>query len=420
MDVVVRRSPSMVVRPSAATSGGAIKLSSFDRPNATVPVTAFLVFENPIRDAAETIKRALSRALVPYYPISGRIVAGPGCGGGDDDEELHIRCSGKGGVAFVAASANRALKDAEFFTRSPDTRAPPLVEELAVYYPAGQCGAADPLLLMQVTEFFCGGFVVGVTWNHGAADGNGMAQFLQAAGELARGSPSPSLAPVRWDDSLPSFPPPTIFQSSKPLGSVVCFDITVPSSSIDRIRAEFHERSDGRRETCTMFEAVAAVLWQCRTRAIASRPDSVALLSFAANVRRHVNAKDGYYGNCTGAPLVTATAGTVANAEVTDLVEMIKRAKDGVRDQLFAKNDGGGEGDLQQPAMDEKQLHELRYMLYLSSWRNIGFEKADFGGGTPERVMCYIQPSFVMWPCCMVNLPCKEKDGVSSVHYCKK
>ena len=201
---------------------------------------------------------------------------------------------------------------------------------------------------------------------------------------------------------------------------LVCLDITVPSSSIDRIRSEFHERSNGRRRTCTVFEAVAAVLWWCRTRAITSRQDSLALLTFASDVRRHVNAKNGYYGNYVATQPVMAIAGTVASAAVTDLIEMIKRAKDGVRDQLFAKNDGGGEGDLQQPAMDEKQLHELRYMLYLSSWRNIGFEKADFGGGTPERVMCYIQPSFVMWPCCMVNLPCKEKDGVSSVHYCKK
>jgi len=416
MDVVVRRSPSMVVRPSAATSGGAIKLSSFDRPNATVPVTAFLVFENPIRDAAETIKRALSRALVPYYPISGRIVAGPGCGGGDDDEELHIRCSGKGGVAFVAASANRALKDAEFFARLPDTRTPPLVEELAVYYPAGQCGAADPLLLMQVTEFSCGGFVVAVTWNHGVADGVGMAQFLQAVGELARGSPSPSLAPVRWDESLLSLPPPTV-QSNKPLG-LVCLDVTVPSSTIERIRAEFHERanSNGRHRTCTEFEAVATVLWQCRTRAIASNPDFPALLTFTADVRRHVKAKDGYYGNCIVTQRVMATAGTVAKADVTDLIEMIKRAKDEVPDQLLAKNDDGCNGDDQQPAMDEKLLDELRYnLLHLSTWRNIGFEKVDFGGGTPERVMCYMQPSIQEWPYCVVSLPCKEKGGASSV-----
>ena len=139
----------MVVRPSepttAATSGGAIKLSSFDGPYAMFPITAILAFEHPIREAAETVKRALSRALVPYYPISGRIVAGPG----GDDEEVHIRCSGEG-VTFVTASANCALKDAEFFARSADTRTTPLLDELAVYYPAERCGPADPLMMIKV------------------------------------------------------------------------------------------------------------------------------------------------------------------------------------------------------------------------------------------------------------------------------
>ena len=148
----MRRSPSMVVRPSesttAATSGGTIKLSSFDRPYAMFPITAILVFEHPIREAAETVKRALSRALVPYYPISGRIVAGPG----GDDEEVHIRCSGEG-VTFVAASANCALKDAEFFARSADTRTTPLLDELAVYYPAERCGPTDPLMMIKVLNF---------------------------------------------------------------------------------------------------------------------------------------------------------------------------------------------------------------------------------------------------------------------------
>jgi len=41
--------------------------------------------------------------------------------------------------------------------------------------------------------------------------------------------------------------------------------------------------------------------------------------------------------------------------------------------------------------MDESQLDELRYnALSLSSWRNIGFEKADFGSKTPERVISYM------------------------------
>jgi len=41
-------------------------------------------------------------------------------------------------------------------------------------------------MLVQVTAFSFGGFVVGVTWNHGVGDTMGIAQFLQAVGEMAR------------------------------------------------------------------------------------------------------------------------------------------------------------------------------------------------------------------------------------------
>ena len=76
--------------------------------------------------------------------------------------------------------------------------------DLAVCYPSFLCRDVDPLLLVQVTKFACGGFVVGVTSNHVAADGLGMAQFLQALGELARGTSPLSCIPVRsWDESLP-------------------------------------------------------------------------------------------------------------------------------------------------------------------------------------------------------------------------
>ncbi|CAO2163496.1 unnamed protein product [Urochloa humidicola] len=421
MGVVVRKSPSMVVKPSEPpTASGAgdaiIKLSSFDQPYATMPVTSFLVFEHPIHEAAETVKRALSRALVYYYPVSGRImVAG-------DGGDLHIRCNGEG-VEFVAAYSSHALKDVDFsfLARSPSSpggaRVTLPLHELAVHYKAEGCGPADPLLMMQVTEFSCGGFVLGVTWNHGIADGAGMAQFLQAVGEIARGSPAPSLVPVRLlDDLRPPISQPVIVPSSEPLG-LACLDITVPSSLIDGIRAQLHERHQ---QACTMFEAVAAVLWRCRMRAIGmSSSNSLAPLYFGVNMRRHLNAKGGYYGNCVATRLVTATAQTVANADISDLVNMIRCAKDGVHDQhIITKNNQGCDDD-PRPMDHWSNLEgeqELRYnTLTLSSWRNIGFEEADFGGGTPERVMCYVQPSVLPGPCCVVNLPCTtEKDGLGS------
>ncbi|KAL6598458.1 hypothetical protein ACP70R_046157 [Stipagrostis hirtigluma subsp. patula] len=410
--VVVRKSSPVVVRPSSepmTATSATMELTSLDKSCVKLVPKALLVYEHPIHDAHETIKRALSRALVHYYPISGRIAAGP-----DGDGELHIQCNGEG-VAFVAASADCALKEAVFFDHRspPGARTAALLDELAVLYPAGRCGPTDPLLLMQVTVFSCGGFVLGVTWNHGIADGAGMAQFLHAVGELARGSPSPSVAPVRrCGGSLPGLPPSTVACKQLVMGfqplNLARLAIVIPSSLISRVRAEFRDRSHGQ-PSCTKFEAVIAVLWQCRTRATMSDPHSPALLCFTANVRKHVGAMDGYYGNCVTMQLVTATSTTVANADITDLVGMIKRAKNGIPEQ-FSKN---GSYSQQLQGIDRHQ--QLQYnTLTVSSWQDIGFEEADFGGGTPATVTYYGQPT---QPCpfCVISPACKGKDGSNEV-----
>jgi hypothetical protein len=75
--------------------------------------------------------------------------------------------------------------------------------------------------------FSCGGFILGVTWNHAVAER--LAQFLQAVGELARGLPPPSVAPVRWDDSLQSLSavlPLQHLKSMAPLDDLACLGFT--------------------------------------------------------------------------------------------------------------------------------------------------------------------------------------------------
>ncbi|RCV39183.1 hypothetical protein SETIT_8G203100v2 [Setaria italica] len=361
MSLVVRKSSPVVIRPSpepATTRAVTIKLSSLDKGLYKVPTTSLLVFEAPLHNAAETIRAALSRALVHYYPIAGRIVAGAG----DNDDDVHIECNDEG-VVFVAASASYALKEVLCFNRSPGARK--LLDELAVYYPAMTCGHGDPFLLMQVTEFPCGVFVLGVTWNHGVADGMGMAQFLQAVGELAGGSPSPSVTPVRWDDSLHRLPL-----------SLATHDITIAMDSINRIRADFSTCFHGRQ--CTTFEVVLAILWPCRTRAIRPDQETPTLLVFLADMRRHIGVKRGYYGNCIVVQLVMAKSGAVAGGEVKDLVMEIKHAKDRIPDRL-KENEGmvGGE-----------ELRKLKTYdtMTVTSWRNLGFEQVDFGSGRPARV----------------------------------
>ncbi|GJN36896.1 hypothetical protein PR202_gb25833 [Eleusine coracana subsp. coracana] len=77
---------------------------------------------------------------------------------------------------------------------------------MKVAWEHGRCRPTDPLLMMQVTELTCGGYLMVVACNHGITDAFGLAQFLQAMGEIARGLPSPSVVPVRDDDSLPDIP----------------------------------------------------------------------------------------------------------------------------------------------------------------------------------------------------------------------
>ncbi|CAL5073990.1 unnamed protein product [Urochloa decumbens] len=399
--IVVTKDPLLLVRSSSepVATSSTIKLSPFDEGHVFYRFTALLVFDQPIhQQAASTIKTALSHTLVHYYPFSGRITS---CA--DADNEFQIQCTDEG-VEFVAASASCALKEVKSFDGA-------LLGELVVVdSPHRGRRPTDPLLSLQVTEFSCGGFILGVTWNHAVADGVGIAQFVAAVGELARGSPSPSVVPIRWDDAVSSCSPPfsavrqAMIMSPQPLALVAIDDIAIPMSSIDRVRAEFRSSFSGQR--CTTFEVAVAILWQCRTRAIApDPPETPVFVSFVADVREHVGAKDGYYGNCIADQVVRSTSSAVASTDVTNLVAMIKHAKDHISDQ-FKKKDASD--------AERNQLQGLggRYhMLLVSSWRNLGFHKADFGSGGPARVMSH--GSGTPAPVCIMFGPCKGKDGAT-------
>ncbi|KAM0833513.1 hypothetical protein ACQ4PT_064215 [Festuca glaucescens] len=260
--------------------------------------------------------------------------------------------------------------------------------------------------MIQVTEFSCGGFVVGATWNHVIADAAGMTQFLQAVGELARGVPAPSVFPVRSDGSLPCMPP--LPRSGPPMigtEEMASLDFTVSWSLIGRIKSECGG-------CCTVFDAVAAVLWWCRTRAVMSGDtDAPVVLGFMSNVREVVGAKDGYYGNCITVQVVRATTGTVAGSDIKDLVKLIRLAKEKIPDLFGRIGLGGGTDEQQQKAPERYNT------LGVSSWRKLGFDTADFGRGRPARVMWQPEKT-VMGLLCVLCPPCKGKHGVNVMSVC--
>jgi hypothetical protein len=95
----------------------------------------------------------------------------------------------------------------------------------------------------------------------------------------------------------------------------------------------------------------------------------------------------------------------VVDADIVDLVKMIKCAKG--NEVTTLPDDQKEEEGL---CEDQQQGDRLQYNM--PSWRNIGFEELDFGGGMPAGAMCYTPPIQV-FPLCVTSLPCKETDGGS-------
>ena len=108
---MTKSSPAVIRPPElvTTTTRAAVKLTSIDRIFVEIPFTVLLVFEHLGHEAVEGVRRALSQALVHYYPFAGRI-----CSSGAGYDGFGIRCTGEG-VEFVTGSVVCGLTEANTF-----------------------------------------------------------------------------------------------------------------------------------------------------------------------------------------------------------------------------------------------------------------------------------------------------------------
>lgn len=96
---------SILVPPADKTQKGLYFLSNLDQNIAVLVRTVyyFRADDKGNEDAATTIRKALEKIMVPYYPLAGRITI-------SSEGKLIVDCSGEGAV-FVEAEANCELGD---------------------------------------------------------------------------------------------------------------------------------------------------------------------------------------------------------------------------------------------------------------------------------------------------------------------
>ncbi|KAF3444343.1 hypothetical protein FNV43_RR14034 [Rhamnella rubrinervis] len=172
-----------LIRPEKSTPREFKYLSNIDDQTGLRNHIPFVHFLPPNvamhnNDPVVMIKQALSKVLVFYYPVAGRLRNA-------DKGKLVVDCCGEG-VIFRGGNADITLKELCNIVDDDGLKPPfPEWDKLLVDDIWGSNFITDsPLLRMQVTELSCGGFVLAYTFNHCICDAYGAYQFIKAVSEF--------------------------------------------------------------------------------------------------------------------------------------------------------------------------------------------------------------------------------------------
>nr|GLL42882.1 spermidine coumaroyl-CoA acyltransferase-like [Ipomoea trifida] len=201
---LINRKDVVLVKPAEPTPSEILSFSTIDNdPNIELLCQTLYVYQaNPTShsngnshaevcesaDPVLVLKTALSKALVYYYPLAGKLKR-------NSNGRLEITCNGDG-VPFMEATADCTLSSLNYFDGT-DVK---IGQEFVFDWPSHSAAGYHPLVL-QVTRFSCGGFTVGMGLSHSVCDGYGAALFFRAMTELATGKEHPSVKPV-WEREI--------------------------------------------------------------------------------------------------------------------------------------------------------------------------------------------------------------------------
>ncbi|GLJ55493.1 hypothetical protein SUGI_1191640 [Cryptomeria japonica] len=375
-----------LVPPCMPSPQDTLYLSNLDnQPVVRLVFNTLLVYEgceNKLAEPAKTIREALSKVLVYYYPLGGRLRK-------KEDGKLQLECTGEG-VLFVEAMVDNSLsvlRDLEYLK--------PSFKQLLYTFPFSTDVEELHPMVIQVNHFTCGGFVVAVTFHHSVCDGRGLGQFLKGLGEMARGDAMPSVKPI-WDRELlkpskllvhdldlieekrgstsDSWPPPISKES-------IQISLSLESKAIKCMKQVIMQECG---EICTTFEIVTALVWRARTKALEIPYIQSMDVLFAVDGRESLNPPlpNGYYGNGFGVACAKATIHELMNQPLSYIVSIIKKAKMSITDKYLKS------------MIDEDQftgdVSSNQGNILLSDWRWLGFNEVDFGSGWPVDV-CTMQ-----------------------------
>ncbi|KAL9455054.1 hypothetical protein AB3S75_010457 [Citrus x aurantiifolia] len=377
---VTRQAPVLIV-PARPTPREVKQLSDIDDQESLrfhIPVIFFYKNDpSPSmegRDPVKVIREAISKALVFYYPLAGRLKEGY-------NRKLMVECNAEG-VLFIEADANFTLEQLGDDIQQPC----PYLNQLLYDVPGSEGILGCPLFLIQMTRLTCGGFIFALRMNHTMCDGSGLVQFLKAIQDMIRGKCSPTLFPIWQRHILNARNPPRVTcihheydeinNNGVPSDNMAhkSFYFGAKETKALRNQLPFHLKD------CSTFELLTAFIWKCRTIALKLEPEEIARVSCIINVRGKRYKTDipsGYYGNAFAFPAVCSKAEQLCKNPIGYAVELVKKAKAQINDEYIRSV-----ADLM-VIKGRRIKFPTRGNFIVSDLSNLGFGEVDLGWGKP-------------------------------------
>ncbi|XVF65887.1 hypothetical protein PTKIN_Ptkin09bG0287100 [Pterospermum kingtungense] len=328
MEISVKK--STMVRPARETPKGSLWLSNLDLVMIRYHVpTVYYYKANGCSNFfdPEKLKEALSKILVPFYPVAGRL-------GFDENGRLEIVCNAQG-VLFIEAETTSAMDQfiGDYSDKSQVFRLVPKVDY------SGRI-SSYPLLVLQVTTFKCGGVCLGVGFQHTLGDAASAFHFINSWADTARGL-SPSTAPfmdrtllrarvpptptshhVEYD------PPPSMLASESQSNDLIrpsivsIFNLTADQLNTLKAKPNIENADTTRYST---YSVLTAHLWRCVSKARGLSDDQPTKLYVPIDGRSRLNPPlpSGYFGNVIFHATPIATAGDLQSEPFTNTIKRI-------------------------------------------------------------------------------------------------
>ncbi|KAF8393898.1 hypothetical protein HHK36_020098 [Tetracentron sinense] len=337
----------------------------------------------PPETVVEKLEMAFRRVLVPYDFLAGRLKLNSQKG----RLEIDCNCAGAG---FAVATSELSLAD------MGDLVYPnPAFQQLILGKMEALVEEDQPLCIVQVTLFKCGGFAMGISNSHATFDGISFKIFLENLASLAADKPL-AVTPYTNRHLLAARSPPRI---TFPHPEMVKLEIQPGAHSNTTVFEATQENLDfkifrlspddilklkekakiGGGNTVgtrvTGFNVITALIWRCKGLA-GDDQEKMCTILYAVDLRSrlHPPLPPSYTGNAVLTAYAAASRRDLEESSFSELVGMVSQGAARMTDEYARSVIDWGELNKGFPNGD----------VLVSSWWRLGFTEVEYPWGRPK------------------------------------